>query len=90
MWTYDGILIEKKEGKYKFFSDDSLTFEVFRNHNGPEMGVLDDYYIEQIKKDTKEDGLYQAEVGYGPITSMQDPGIYWVKRIADVLIWERE
>lgn len=86
MWTYDGILIEKKGDKYKVYSDDEETFKVFTT----KFGELNDYFIDQIKESTKEDGLYQAEVGYGPVNSMQDPGIYCVKRIGNVLEWEEK
>lgn len=84
MWTNDGILIEKKEGKYKVFSDDEETFRVFSLKNGE----LNDYFVKQVKFENKEDGLYQAEVGYGPVNSFQDPCIYWLKRIGDKLNWD--
>ena len=80
MWTYDGLLIEKKEGKYKVFSDNEKTFGVFTK----EYGELHDYFKEQMDKETKDDGLYQCEVGYG---GLQDPTIYCMKKIAEVLDW---
>jgi hypothetical protein len=81
MWTYDGILIEKKGNSYKVFSDDDVTFRVFTL----EHGELNDYFKEVFKD--VEDGLYQCEVGYGNPGSMQDPVIYWVRKIAEVLDW---
>ena len=82
MWTYDGILIEKKEGKYKVFADDMETFEVFTE----EYSNLNKFFLDQIEDDIKEDGLYQCEVGYGG--GFRDPVIYWSRKIAEVLDWE--
>jgi hypothetical protein len=86
MWTYDGILIEKKEKICKVFSDDPYTLEVFAD----EKGLMHEELRKESKIDELKDGLYQAEVGYGPINSLQNPGIYWIKRISDVLDWSRD
>ncbi|OGM01691.1 hypothetical protein A3K72_00725 [Candidatus Woesearchaeota archaeon RBG_13_36_6] len=83
MWTYDGILIEKRENKYKVFSNDEETFKVFATR----FGELSNFFKGQILKNAKEDGLYQAEVGYGSVCSAQDPIIYWIRKISDTLDW---
>jgi len=77
MWTYDGIMIHKKEGEYVVYASDEEALSIFAN----EQGHLRDVYIGELGEDVKEDGIYAAEVGYGPSGSMQDPGIYCVKFI---------
>lgn len=84
MWTYDGILIDKQEGRTTVMASDEVALSIYAD----EVGELKDFFKEQVKDELKEDGLYQAEIGYGPANANQDPLIYFVKRIGDKLKWD--
>jgi len=83
MWTHSGFFIERKYNKNYVHTCDEEELRIFADDHG----ILDDFFIKQnsdVKKTLKEDGLYQVWVGYGPIGSMQDPGIYDIKFIAEI------
>lgn len=82
MWTHSGVCLEKIGEKCMVYANDGAELDIFAD----EHGNLQQFFIEQIKDDLSEDGLYQAWIGYGP-SGAQHPKIYKIRKIAD-LNWE--
>jgi len=80
VWTYSGFFLEKQQEKTFVYASDEKELKMLAD----EQGNLDKYFEEQMK-DIKELGVYQVLFGYG---GMQDPIIYFVKKIAGELNWQ--
>ncbi len=80
MWTYSGMFIEKRDGRIKVYTDSKEEINIFTEDNGE----LRKCFLEDIKKKVNKEGLYQAWTGYGPVGSMQEPGIYDVKWLCEI------
>jgi len=77
MWTYSGFFVEKIDERMVVYASDPEELKIFVDGNGelyPDIKAL-------MRKQTKENGLYQCVIGYG---SMSSPLVYSCKRIASV------
>lgn len=83
MWTYSGMLIEKHGKEHKVYANDFSVLNLFADGQGK----LHPEYLNGIKELMKEDGLYQALIGYGDRSGFQDPCIYFVLNICNI-DWE--
>ena len=80
-WTYSGFFFERQQEKTFVYASDEKELKMLTD----EQGNLDEFFAEQKKEDVKEIGVYQVLFGYG---GMQDPTIYFVRKIAGELNWQ--
>ena len=71
------MFIEKRGNTFKAYVNDPYELKLFADEQG-------NLYDEHKTKNIKEDGLYQAWIGYG---TWQAPTIYDIKKLTK-LNWE--